>query len=70
MIQLDEIYNIISNLKSENIFLMGDFNFNDGNKNDWPEMNIFNNYRKLFDDSFIKSGQEYGLTKILIYHEI
>ena len=64
MIQLDEIYNIISNLKSENIFLMGDFNFNlDGNKNDWPEMNIFNNYRKLFDDSFIKSGQDYGLTE-------
>ena len=33
MIQLDEMYNIITNLKSENIFLMGDFNFNlDGDK--------------------------------------
>ena len=59
-----ETTDIITKLKSENIFLMGDFNFNlDGNKNDWPEINIFNNYRKLFDDSFIKSGQEYGLTE-------
>ena len=26
-------------------------------------MNIFDNYRKLFNDSFIKSGKEYGLTE-------
>jgi hypothetical protein len=64
MLQLDDIYNIINDLKSDNVFLMGDFNFNlDGTKKDWPEINTFNNYKKIFDDSFLKSGKKYGLTE-------
>jgi len=64
MVQLDDIYDIINNLKSNNIFLMGDFNFHlDGNKENWAEINIFKNYRKLFKDSFNQTKKKYGFTE-------